>query len=91
MTKVYNNPYYPLPIKWIRVNDCPEGWFTNSWGTEDKVWYPMKIPVFKPMAEVKAEQEYYAKLEHQYWEEERRKCLEDPQYYFAKYIKFIKR
>jgi len=57
-------------------------------GTLVKI-YPVKEQLFKPLAEVKAEQEYYAKLEQQYWEEEIRKCIEDPKYYFAKYIKFI--
>lgn len=68
---------------------------TDFWGNEtvpdppNYVWYPEKIRIFRPFAEVKAEQEYYYKLEQQYWEEETRKCIEDPKYYFANYIKFI--
>ena len=50
---------------------------------------PVKIRMFKPIAEAKAEQEYYTKLEEEYWKEEIQKCLEDPRYYFAKFIKFI--
>lgn len=102
MTKAYNNPYYPLPIKWTRVKEPiiynnGEGiammpvfeWVESIPYGPVEVWYPEKISVFKPYKEVLAEQEYYAKLEEEFWKEETRKCIEDPKYYFAKYTKFI--
>lgn len=44
---------------------------------------------FLSWQQVKEQEEYYARLEKQYWEEETRKCIADPKYYFANYIKFI--
>ena len=44
---------------------------------------------FLSWQQVKEQEAYYAKLEQQYWEKETRKCIEDPKYYFANYIKFI--
>lgn len=44
---------------------------------------------FLTWQKAKEQEAYYAKLEQQYWEKETRKCIEDPKYYFAKYIKFI--
>jgi hypothetical protein len=44
---------------------------------------------FLTWQQVKEQEAYFSKLEKEYWREETRKCLEDPKYYFAKYIKLI--
>lgn len=55
MTRAYNNPYYPLPIRWIRLKepiyyDMPTAYMdTDFWGNEtvpdppNYVWYPARL------------------------------------------------
>jgi len=63
MIKAYNNPYWPTPIKWIRVKEPWQGvegiaimgvdeendWWGNPTVPEPpiEVWYPVKIFTYR--------------------------------------------